>query len=1054
MVFLRIRVLLAFLVVASFSPAAEKPVSPGPYEGLEYRLIGPYRGGRVTAVAGVAAQPDVYYFGATGGGVFKTTDGGLSWKPITDQWIRTGSVGALAVAPSDANVLYLGMGESPVRGNVSHGDGVYKSVDAGKTWQPSGLADSRHISRIRVHPANPDIAYAAVMGHLFGPSEQRGVFKTTDGGSTWRRVLFRDGDTAAIDLVIDPNNPRILYAGLWQVRRTPYSLDSGGPGSGLFKSTDEGETWTEITRNEGFPKGIIGKVGITASAVDSNRLYAIVEAEEGGVFRSDNAGETWLRVSEDRNLRQRAWYYSRIYADPLIKDRVYVLNVGFHRSDNGGRTYTRIDTPHSDNHDLWIAPDNSNRMIEANDGGANISLNGGKSWTPQTQPTAQFYRVALDQDFPYNIYGAQQDNTTVRIASRTTTYGITDRHWWPVGGGESGWIAPDPRDSNIVYAGNYSGLLTRYDHRTGQSRNVTVYPDNPMGYGAEGMKYRFQWNFPILFSPHDPSVLYAAGNVLFKSTNEGQSWQAISPDLTRNDRTRQGPSGGPITKDNSGVEYYDTIFTVAESPKQKGVIWAGTDDGLVHLTRDGGNTWQNVTPAGLPEWIQVNAIEASPHDPAVAYFAATMYKSDDFRPYLYRTADYGNSWTKIVNGIAADAFTRVVREDPNAKGVLYAGTETGMYVSFNNGDNWQSLQLNMPVVPITDLALHAREDDLVVATQGRSFYVLDDLPALRQLHALSPQQRARGALLRPEDTYRLRGGRGGTDDDDAVTFGRNPPTGAVVHFWLNEKPRKPVTLEFLDAKGILIRKFESQVGDEKPASKEIEDVNQDPKFPVDKGLNRFVWNLRYPDAKRIEGMILWGGLLNGPLAVPGEYQVRITVEGNTETKPFLVRKDPRLATTPEDFEKQFELLTQLRDKLTSTHEGILRIRDVRGQLQDFAGRHKQNAQAADVVKAAQELAGKLTAIEEELYQTKNKSPQDPLNYPIKLNNKLAALAGVVASADARPTDQSYVVYEDLVTRINAQLAQLSGLIRNDLAQFNALVKKADLAAVVPVPETK
>ncbi|MDZ7639511.1 MAG: hypothetical protein U5J83_14850 [Bryobacterales bacterium] len=698
---------LLMLSAALSHAGAEKPVSPGPYEGLAYRQIGPYRGGRVTAVAGVASQPDTYYFGATGGGVYKTTGGGLTWIPVTDQWIRTGSVGAIAVAPSDPNVLYLGMGESPVRGNVSHGDGVYKSVDAGKTWQHIGLGDSRHISRIRVHPTNPDVAYLAAMGHLFGPNEERGVYKTADGGKTWKRVLFRDADTAAIDLILDPNNPRVLYAALWQVRRTPWSMDSGGPGSGLFKSVDEGETWQEITRNEGLPKGVIGKIGVTVSPVDSNRVYAIVEAEEGGVFRSDDAGVKWARVSEDRNLRQRAWYYSRIYADPKLKDRIYVLNVGFHRSDDGGRTYARVSTPHGDNHDLWIAPDNSERMVQGNDGGANVSVNGGKSWTAQNQATAQFYRVATDNDFPYNIYGAQQDNSTIRIASRTTTYGITDRHWWPVGGGESGWIAPDPRDSNIVYAGNYSGLLTRYDHRTGASRNVTVYPDNPMGYGAEGMKYRFQWNFPILFSPHDPKLLYAAGNVLFKSVNEGQTWTPISGDLTRNDRSKQGPSGGPITKDNTGVEYYDTIFTVAESPKRAGLIWAGSDDGLVHVTEDAGKTWRNVTPPGMPEWIQINSIDASPHEAGTAWVAATMYKSDDFRPYLYSTKDYGKTWTKIVNGIPDDAFTRVIREDPAAKGTLYAGTETGLYVSFDEGKRWESLQLNMPVVPITDLTVHS-----------------------------------------------------------------------------------------------------------------------------------------------------------------------------------------------------------------------------------------------------------------------------------------------------------------------------------------------------------
>jgi photosystem II stability/assembly factor-like uncharacterized protein len=675
-----------------------------------------------------------------------------------------------------------------------------------------------------------------------------------------------------------------------------------------------------------------------------------------------------------------------------------------------------------------------------------VSENGGQTWTDQKQATAQFYRVALDGDFPYNIYGAQQDNTTVRIASRTTSYGITQQHWWPVGGGESGWIAPDPRDANIVYAGSYSGLLTRYDHRLGSSRTITVYPDNPMGYGAEGMKYRFQWNFPILFSPHDPKVLYTAGNLLFKTTNEGQTWTPISPDLTRDDKSKQGPTGGPITKDNTGVEYYNTIFTVAESPRRAGVIWAGSDDGLIHLTQDGGRSWRNVTPKEMPEWIQVNSIDASPHDPATAWVAATMYKSDDFRPYLFRTTDYGQTWTKIVNGIADDAFTRVVREDPNARGVLYAGTESGMYVSFNQGDTWGSLQLNLPVVPITDLAVHAREDDLVVATQGRSFYVLDDLAALRQAATLSAEAKASVSLLKPEAAYRMQGGGGFDDEGGSAAFGANPPNGAVFHYWLAAEPDKRFTIEILDAKGALIRKFDSKLKDEKPDP----DADAEAKFEAKRGWNRFVWNLRYPDAKRIKGMILWGGQLAGPKAVPGEYQVRLTVADKTLTQSFTVSKDPRIPTSAEGFEKQFSLLLQIRDKLTEAHESILRIRDLRAQLQEFAKRNKTEKAAEDAVQAAEALIKKLTSIEEMLYQTKNRSSQDPLNFPIQLNNKLAALAGVVGGADFAPTDQSYVVFEDLVTRINAQLAGLRQAMDGDLAKFNELVRKALLPAVRPM----
>jgi len=1021
-----------------------------PLKGLQWRSIGPYRGGRVTAVAGVTSQPYVYYFGATGGGVWKTTDGGSNWEPISDGYFGTGSVGAIGVSESDPNVIYVGMGESPIRGNVSHGDGVYKSTDAGKTWKRVGLEDTRHIGRVRVHPRNPDIAYVAALGHIFGPNEQRGVFRTTDGGKSWQKVLYRSNKAGAIDLILDPTNPNVIYVGFWEVFRTPYSLESGGPGSGLFKSTDGGDNWTEITRNPGLPRGLIGKIGVTISPVNPERVWAIVEAEDGGVFRSDNGGRTWSRVNSERRLRQRAWYYTRIYADPQNVDTVYVLNTGFYKSNDGGRTYTTISVPHGDNHDLWIAPNDSLRMINSNDGGANVSFNGGRSWTEQDQPTAQFYRVAIDNDFPYNIYGAQQDNSTVKIASRTTEGGIDQTHWHPVGGGESGWVAPHPRDSNIVFAGSYGGLLTRYDHRTGQLRNINVWPDNPMGAGAEAMKYRFQWNFPIVFSPHDPNVLYTAGNILFKTTNEGQSWEPISPDLTRNDKSKQGPSGGPITKDNTGVEYYCTIFTVMESPVQRGVIWAGSDDGLVHVTRDGGKNWENVTPKEMPEWIQINSIDASPHLAGAAYIAATMYKSDDFRPYLYKTTDYGKTWKKITGGIPDGAFTRVIREDPNRRGLLYAGTETGMYVSFDDGESWQSLQLNLPVVPITDLAVHKREKDLIAATQGRSFWILDDLPVLHQMS--DAVAKADVHLFKPEDPYRMPGG-GGPRRADA-TVGQNPPNGAVVYYYLKNKPSDEVTLEFLDSTGKSIRKFTSRAQETQAAAPSDE---EEPSFRGGGGpsrvsaeteLNRFVWDLRYPDAVRFPGMILWAGETRGPLVVPGAYQVKLTVGGKSLTESFEVKKDPRIETTPAEFAKQFDLLLKIRDKLSETHNAIIQIRDVRKQVDEIAGRVKDQPNSGSVIEAAKALSAKLTAIEEELYQTRNQSNQDPLNYPIKLNNKLAALAGVVGSADAAPTNQSQAVYEELVSKINAQLQKLDQTLRTDLPAFNRLVRDQNVPAVI------
>jgi photosystem II stability/assembly factor-like uncharacterized protein len=1020
--------------------------APDPYKELKFRLIGPFRGGRVVAVAGVPSQPLVYYFGGTGGGVFKTTDGGGHWEPIADGQVKTGSVGAIAVAESDPNVIYAGMGEGCIRGNASHGDGVYKSTDAGRTWKNIGLENTQQIGRVRVHPKNPDIVYVAALGHMSGPNPDRGVFRSTDGGKTWKKVLYKSDKAGAIDLILDPTNANILYASIWGIMRQPWTFESGSPDSGLYKSTDGGDTWNEITRNTGLPKGLIGRIGIAVSPVNPDRVWAVVEAEEGGVFRSENGGKTWTRINEQRNLRQRAWYYTHIFADPKKADTVYVLNTGFYRSNDGGRAFTPIATPHGDNHDLWIAPDDPERMIEGNDGGANVSFNGGKTWSTQgNQPTAQFYRVALDQDFPYHIYGAQQDNTTVAIASMGNGGGITEREWHPVGGGESGWIAPDPRDSNIVYAGSYDGLLTRYDHRTGATRNVTVWPDNPMGSGVEAMKYRFQWNYPLLFSPHDPKFLYAGGNVLLASSNEGQSWTPISPDLTRNDNSKQGPAGGSITKDNSGVEYYCTIFTVDESPVQKGVIWTGSDDGLVHVSRDGGKKWTSVTPKDMPEWIQINSIAASPHDPAVAYMAATMYRMDDYHPFLFKTSDYGATWKKIVNGIPNDDFTRVVREDPNRRGLLIAGSETHLYISYDDGENWKAFQLNLPIVPISDVAFHKREDDLVVATQGRAFYVLDDMPMVRQLAAIG--ERSEWRLFQPKDAYRLASGVGSAASGE----GQNPPGGVVVYYWLKEKPKGDIALEFLDASGKSIKKLSSKQepaeGAEAGPTPEEDEGPRVPRaatrVPAEVGMNRFVWDLRYPDATRFPGLIMWAGNVRGPRIVPGKYQVRLTVDGQSQTQPFTVKKDPRAPTTPEDFQKQLALALQIRDKLSQANEGVIKIREAKRQLDKYAGSDNKA-----VAEAAKGFSKRLSAIEEELYQTRNQSNQDPLNYPIKLNNKLAALGGVVAATDVAPTSQSTVVYEDLASGVNAQIAKLDRLLKDDLAAFNKLVRDQNIPAVV------
>lgn len=1042
--------------------APQSQTTQDPLKPLQWRSIGPYRGGRADAVTGVASQPMVFYYGATGGGVWKTTDGGINWEVVSDGSVfGTGSVGAIALSDSDPNTIYVGMGEPAIRGNTSHGDGVYKSTDAGKTWKRIGLEDSRQISRIRVHPKNPDIVYVAAQGHVWGPNEERGVFRSKDGGKTWQKVLYKGDKAGACDLIMDPTNPSVLYAGLWEVYRKPWTLESGGASSGIFKSTDGGDTWTDITRNPGLPKGTIGISGITVSPANSDRVWAIVEAEDGGVFRSENGGRTWTKVNEERRLRQRAWYYTRIYADPKSADTVYVLNTGFYRSNDGGRTFTGIPVPHGDNHDLWIAPDDPNRMIESNDGGSNVSFNGGRSWTEQDQPTAQFYRVALDNDFPYHIYGAQQDNSTVKIASRTTEGGIGTSDWYDVGGGESGWIAPSPKDSEITFAGSYGGLTTRYDHRTGQLRDINPYPNNPMGAGADVLKYRFQWNFPLVFSPHDPNTLYLGSNVLFKTTNEGQSWEIISPDLTRNDKSKQGPSGGPITKDNTSIEYYDTIFTVMESPLQAGTIWIGTDDGLVQLSRDAGKTWSNVTPPSsmMPEWIQINSIEASPYDPATAYIAATMYKFDDHKPYLYRTNDYGKSWKKIVNGIPETTFTRVIREDPNKRGLLYAGTETGIYLSFDNGERWQSMQFNLPVVPITDLAIHKREKELVAATQGRSFWIFDDLPLIHQMMDAGGLGAARETqLFKPKESYRMPGG--GFPLGPTATVGRNPASGVVVYYSLKSKPTADVQLEFLDSTGKSVRKFTGRIqraaggpGASQPQAGPTPEEGGfggggAPNVTTDVGLNRFIWDTRYSDAVRFPGMILWAGETRGPKIAPGIYQVKLTVDGKTLTQSFEVKADPRLTTAPGDYSKQVELALKIRDKLTETNNAIIQIRDVRKQIDDLLKRVTGQPGFKVVNDAGTALNKNLTAIEEALYQTKNQSSQDPLNFPIRLNNKLAALGGVVGSADAAPTAQTYAVYDEVVGQIDAELEKLAKLMKTDVPAFNQLVKEQNIPAVV------
>lgn len=1000
---------------------------PDLFSKMKWRNIGPSRGGRSVAVAGVPGDPLTYYMGGTGGGVWKTTDAGLTWHAISDKFFKTGSVGAIAVAPSDHNVLYVGMGEACVRGNFSHGDGVYKSVDAGKTWEHVGLDDTRQIGAVVVHPRDADIVYVAALGHVFGTNEQRGVFRSTDGGKTWKRVLFVDEQTGCVDLSLDVTNPRVLYAGMWQVNRTPYALNSGGEGSGLYKTSDGGDNWTELTK--GIPEGIKGRIGVAVSPVKPERVWALIEAKEGGVFRSDDAGESFKRINEDRRWRQRAWYYTHIYADTQSADTVYVLNTALAKSTDGGKTYSTIRVPHGDNHDLWIAPEDNRRLINANDGGANVSLNGGESWSRQDNlPTAQFYHVTTDNQFPYRVYGSQQDNSSITVSSRNRL-GNWQRDAYSVGGGESGYIAVRPDNPNIIYAGSYGGYLSRYDHQTQQMRNVTVWPENPMGWGAAALKVRFQWTFPILVSQHDPDTIYAAGNILFKSTNQGKSWTPISPDLTRDEKSMQGPSGGPITHDNTAVEYYCTIFAVAESPHERGVIWTGSDDGLVHLTRDGGKTWQNVTPAGLPEWNMISQIDVSPHDAATCYVAANRYKLDDFKPYIYKTDDYGKSWKGIVSGIADDAFVRAVREDPAQRGLLYAGTETGVYVSFDDGSHWQSLQLELPVVPITDMVV--KEGDLVVATQGRSFWILDDLTQLHQLNAEVAS--ADVHLFKP----------------DATT--KNVDRGVTINYFLREEP-KTIKLDLLDASGKLIKSFEKKQADKKDEKEETprRRFGGGAKYiTAEKGMNQFVWDTRYADASEVKGAILWGGSTRGPASPPGTYRARLTVGDDSCEQSFKIHGDPRSVATQADYDEQFALLLKIRDRLTETDDAINHIREIKRQARAAAERVKRVGDNEAVGEATKALVKKLTAVEEELIQTRSKSNQDPLNFPIKLNNKIAALAGVVGQSNAAPTKQMIAVFDDLKTRLRKQLDKLDAIVETDVPAFNALIREQDLPAIQP-----
>jgi photosystem II stability/assembly factor-like uncharacterized protein len=1020
---------LALAVVLSFCPLVQaQQIKKDTLSGMKWRLIGPNRGGRTEAATGVPGT-NTYYLGAVAGGVWKSADAGTTWNPIFDKE-PIASIGAIAVAPSDPNVVYVGTGEPDIRGDISYGDGMWKSTDAGKTWTHIGLDDTRHIAKILVDPRDPNVVLVAAIGHAYGPNAERGVFRTTDGGKTWQKVLYKDDKTGAVDLTFDPNNSSIVWAAMYQQVRLPWDYISGGPGSGIYKSTDGGATWKQVKGN-GLPEGILGRIGLAVGA-DSEHVYALIEAEKGGLYASDDAGEHWQFVTGDHRFRQRAWYFTNVIADPKNPFTIYILNTGVSRSTDGGHTWSSVFAPHGDNHCLWIDPTNPNHMIIANDGGASVSLNWGRTWsTMDNQPTAEFYHVAADNRFPYYLYGAQQDNSTVAIPSRGDS-----NNYYDVGGGESGWIVPDP-SGDTVYADSYSGEITRFDRKTGHSTEVSPWPLNPMGHGAANLKYRFQWTAPVAASPFDPKTIYFGGNVLFKTTDAGQNWTIISPDLTRNDKSKQQSAGGPITKDNTSVEYYDTIFCIAPSSLDRGEIWIGSDDGLIHLTRDGGQHWENVTPKDMPEWSKISIIDASPFGAGTAYAAVDRSKNDDNDPYIYMTTDFGKTWTRINNGIPNGAFVHAVREDAVRKGLLFAGTELGVYVSFDDGANWQALKMNLPTVPVHDLII--KGNDLLIATHGRAFWALDDITPLRQL--TSQVQGESAYLFKPEPAYRARFGGG---------FFGGGSANATIDYWLQSAPKGDVTLEILDAKGKLVRKYSSKGTGLPPGiPPEFARFFHFPHLTKDAGVNRFSWDLRYTSARSVPGTISWGGSPFGPFVVPGAYQAKLTVDGKSYTQPITVKEDPRVSVTQADLEKQLALGLEIQASVNSANDAVNEIIGLHAQLE--ALQKRVGASNKDIADAAKALDEKAVAIENNLIQPKSKSGEDPLNYPIKLADQMMALSSTVETNDAGPTAADYTVYNLLKGQIDEQVAVWGELQKKDLAALNEMMKKAKIEFISVAP---
>ena len=1017
---------------------SEKSENEDPaFKGMKYRIVGPFRGGRSLTASGIPGDPTTYYFGATGGGVWKSTDGALTWSSVFDKE-GTSAIGSLAVAAANPNVVYVGTGEACLRGNISHGDGVYKTLDGGKNWKNVGLKDSRAIGKVIVNPNNPDIVFVAALGHPFGPNAERGIFRTLDGGKTWEKVLYKDENTGGIDVAFDPHNPNILFAALWEVRRTPWSLSSGGPGSGLYRSSDGGTTWKRLEdkpgKESGLPKGPYGRIGVSVAA-NSDRVYALIQAAEGGLYRSDDGGDTWQLVNGSHSLIQRSWYYMHVIADPQDRETVYVMDVDAYRSSDGGRSFNKIKVPHGDNHGLWIDPRNTNRMIASNDGGVTVTLDGGKTWSRQNnQPTAQFYHVIADTRTPYYIYGAQQDNSTVGIASRSDDGFIDTPDWYSVGGGEAGYIAPYPPDPNVVYAADYEGLITRFDKRNGQLRNITNQTHLSDAGGAAPLEHRFQWTSPVMISAHDPEILYHAGEQLFKTTDGGVHWEAISPDLTRNDKSKQQPSGGPINLDDSGTEYYDTIFALAESPVTKEVIWAGTDDGLIQITRDGGKSWTNVTPKDLPDWSRISQIDASPFDAGTAYVAVDRHQLDDLTPHILKTSDYGKTWTTLTKGIPNTTFVRAVREDPKKRGLLYAGTEMGVFVSFNDGADWRPLQMNLPRAPIHDLIV--KDDDLVVATHGRSFWILDDLSPVRQYTDDIAKQDVH--LYTPAVAYRM---QNPDEVPKPIVVGQNPPAGAVIDFFLKDAPKGETTIEILDSQNQVIRKFSSLKTETPDEPLDPDDKKPEKEVKVEAGLNRFVWNLRYENANRVPGYYLWeyNGGARGPIALPGKYQVRLTVDGKSQTAPFELKLDPRVHVSQEELAKQFSLLMQIREQLNRVYAAVNQIEDVRAQTEAMKRRLPPDDGGRSLAGSADSLTAKLVSVRDPMINLRISANEDSLAYHPQLDGQLAFLAMIVSSGcDCGPTEAATKRFDELKKQVDDVVSKWNNLQKSDVATFQKL----------------